>query len=187
MKNQKNYGFTLNEVLVAIIIGSLITILVGSTFVLNQRVFRKNNLKTELVQNSRITLDLMSREIRQAQEIVTALPANNSNPSLIAHQLQFQDGHVTSQIQYIRYYLENSDLKRQIIIYYFDTDPANYVYWNDINPFGSPQQQILEDKIIGENFSNINFYGQDVINIDLILNKQGEHIEMKSIIKPRNI
>ena len=134
----------------------------------------------------------MSREIRQAAEIVTTLPADDSDPNLIAHELQFEDGHTETSIQYTRYYLDNGDLKRQIIIYCFDCpepydDPLDYVYWNDTDPFGAPDEHILEDKIIGENFSGLDLYGQDNINIELILEKLGEQVEMKSIINPRNI
>jgi len=44
----------------------------------------------------------------------------------------------------------------------------------------------LEEKLIGENFSNLSFYGQDGVNIEFILEKNNEKIEMKSIINPRN-
>ena len=178
-----NRGFTLAELLVAIVIGILILSIVTSTFILSQRVLRKSNLKAELAQNGRITLDLMSREIRQANEIITVLPTTDSSaPS----ELEFEDGHTNTQIQYIRYYLSGTNLKRQIIAYYFDTDPSTYIFWDDIDPFGSPSSTILKDQIIGENFTDIDFWGNNNINIELILIKQTEQIEMKSVINPRN-
>jgi prepilin-type N-terminal cleavage/methylation domain-containing protein len=194
MKNKK--GFTLTELLIAVIIALLIVLIVSTIFVLNQKVLRKSNIKAELTQNARITLDLMAREIRQAEEIVTTLPPNDSDPGLIAHELQFEDGQIDTHIQYIKYYLDNSDLKRQIIIYYFDascggpcppSDPSYYVHWDDTDPFGGPIEEILEDRIIGEYFSNLDFYDPDKINADLILQKQNEQIKIKSIIHPRNI
>jgi len=180
-------GFTLTELLVSVIIALLILIIVSSIFFLNQKVFRKSNLKAELTQNARITLDLMSREMRQANEIVTVLPPDDSVTGLIAHELQFEDGHIDTQIQYIKYYLNNGDLKKQIIVYYFDTDPSTYVFWDDFDGFGPPESTTLEDKIIGENFSTLNFYGSDSISIELILDKRNERVEIKSIINPRNI
>ena len=183
----KPNGFTLVELTIAITIALLILLIVSATFVLNQRVFRKSNLKSELTQNARITLDLMAREIRQAQDIVTILPENDLNAQTIAHEIEFEDGHITSQIQYIRYYLDNSNLQRQIIVYYFDTDPDTHVYWDDIDAFGSPEMLVLEEKTIGENFSNINFYGTDNINIELTLEKQTEQIQINTLINPRNI
>lgn len=184
LKEQK--GFTLTELLVSVIIGLLIIVLVASVFLLNQRVLRKSNTKSELTQNARITIDLMSREIRQAKNIVTVLPADDSNPPL-PHELQFEDGHLTSQIQYIKFYLDGIQLKRQVIVYYFESSPSIYVHWNDVDSFGPPALLILEDKIIGENFSNMDFYGEGNINIDLDLEKNNELIKIKTIISPRNI
>lgn len=179
-------GFTLTELLIAVIIGLLITIMISSIFLLNQRVIRKNNTKSELTQNARITIDLMSREIRQAKEIVTVLPADDTNPPLPS-ELQFEDGHVTSHIQYIKYELSGNQLLRKVIVYYFDSDPGNYVDWDDVDAFGAPDEEILETKIIGENFSNIDFYGNGNIHINLQLENNNEQIEMQTTINPRNI
>ena len=179
-------GFTLAELLISIVIGLLILIIVSSAFVLNQKVFRKSNLKAELAQNGRITLDLMARELRQAKNIVTVLPADSSDPSLVKHELEFEDGHNTATIQYIRYYLTGTNLYRQIIGYYFATEPTVYVHWNDVDPFGGPSQSILENKLIGENFNSVSFFGTNDITIQLILTKQNEQMKMESIINPRN-
>ncbi len=184
---KNNTGFTLTELLISIVISLLILIIVSTTFTLNQRVFRKSILKAELVQNARVSLDLMAREIRQAKEIATPLPADDSNPDLVAHELEFEDGHIESQIQYVRYYLDGSNFKRQIVVYFFDTDHNTYVYWDDIDAFGGPENATLEEKIIAENFSNLNFYGNDNINIELILQKRNEQIKIESLINPRNI
>lgn len=185
---KKDAGFTLPELLVSVIIALLILLIISSIFSLNQKVFRKSNIKAELVQNARMTLDLMAREIRQAKELVTPLPPDDSNPSLVAHELQFEDGHTESRIQYIKYYLDGTDLKRQIIVYYFSPPgPPNYVYWDDFDAFGPPVKEVLEDRIIGENFNNLDFYGEDNIHVELILEKRNESIRMESIINPRNI
>ena len=181
-----NKGFTLTELLVSVIIAVLIIIIVGTIFVLNQKVLRKSNTKAELTQNSRITLDLMAREIRQANKIITSLPPDDSDPDLVAHEIKFEDGHTVTQIQYIRYYLDSTDLKRQIIVYYFDTDSSTYVYFDDFDAFGPATESILEDKIISENIYQINLYGIDNINIELTLQKKSEQVEMKTIINPRN-
>ncbi|MDD2807070.1 MAG: prepilin-type N-terminal cleavage/methylation domain-containing protein [Patescibacteria group bacterium] len=184
--NNNRQGFTLTELIISMVIALLILIIVSSTFVLNQRVYRKSNTKAELIQNARITLDLMSREIRQATSVVTTLPDDNSIPATVAHELEFQDGHVENTIQYIRYYLSGSDLNRQIVVYYFDTDPSTYVTWDDINAFGPPTLRLIEDKTVGENFGALDFYGNGNINIDLTLTKNNEIFQMKSIINPRN-
>ena len=184
---KNNHGFTLAETLVSMVIFLLIILIVGNTFIINQKITRQSDTKAELMQNGRIVSDLMAREIRQAKSIVTVLPADNSNPAAVAHELQFQDGHVSSQIQYIRYYLTGTNLNRQIIVYYFDASPNAYVYCNDHDAFGLPKQKILEDKLIGENFSDIDFYGQGLININYILTKNNMAVGLTSVIKPRNI
>ena len=184
---KNNQGFTLAELLVAVIIGLLILITVTTVFSLNQKILRKSNIKSELLQNARIATDIMTREIRQAKQIVTVLPIDNSNLNLVPHELEFEDGHNVNQIQYVRYYINGNQLKRQIKVYYFESDPQIYVYWNDTDAFGSPEQSVIDEKIIGEYFSEINFYGQDKIYIDLILDKQTEQIKIKSEVKPRNI
>src|SRR3989338_5171957 len=155
------HGFTIAELIIAIFIGLLLILTVSSIFILNQRTFRKSNIKAELAQNARIVIDLMSREIRQAKSIVTALPADDSDPTAVVHELKFEDGHVTSHIQYVRYYLNGTILQRQILAYYFNTDQTTYVRWNDVNQFGSPTESIIEDKVVCEHFSQINFYGTD--------------------------
>lgn len=193
---QNNKGFTLSEIIVSIIVSLLILIIISSIFTLDQRVARRGNIKAELTQNARIVIDTMARELRQSNEIVTALPPDDSIPALIAHELQFEDGHTESRIQYIKYYLDNTDLKKQIIVYYFDadcggpcppTDPSFYVHWDDTDAWGSPTEITLEEKIMGEFFFNIDFYGQGTITTDFVLQKSNEQVEMQAKIYPRNI
>jgi type II secretory pathway pseudopilin PulG len=180
-------GFSLAEMIISTFIGVLILIVIATTFSLNEKTLRKANLTAELTQNARVALDLMSREIRQAKNIVTTLPVDNSNPATVAHELLFEDGHITSQIQYIRYYSSGTELWRQVIVYYFDVDPAIYVHFDDQNAFGGPTATTTDDKIIGEDITQMDFYGPNIINVDLILQKQGEQEQIKSIINPRNI
>jgi len=185
LKRQK--GFTLMEVMVSMVIAILILLLISSTFILHQIVFRKSDNQAELTQNARITTDFMSREIRQAKKIVTSLPPNNNNPQLLVDEILFEDGHVSDQIQYIRYYLNNRELRRQIIVYYFDTNPTLYVRHDDVNPFGPPTQEVIEEKSIGEHFDELYFFGQTTIGINITLSKNNQVIKMDSVINPRNI
>ena len=138
------------------------------------------------MQNPKIITYLMAREVRQAVSIVTVLPPDNSDPAAVAHELQFEDGHIIDQIQYVRYYLDGTDLRRQMIVYYFETAPAAYVHWDDTDPFGPPESLALEDKLIGEFFSQIDFYGDEEITADLILEKNDKQIEMTVSVQPRN-
>ena len=181
----------MTEVIISTVIMVLIIILISSIFLLSQKSIKSANTKAELIQNSRVALDLMSREIRQAKQIVTSLPIDDSNDQTIQHELVFQDGHDISQITYIRYYLSNNQLLKQTTAYYFDSDPDTYVHYNDIDAFGAPTPKSLDDeaagKIIGEYFDGLNFYGQGNINIDLIMKKNGTQMKVKSLVNPRNI
>jgi hypothetical protein len=112
------------------------------------------------------------------------LPATNVNP---AHELLFQDGHDISQITYIRYHLDGNQLMRETRAYYFDTDPATFVHWNDIDPFGAAQMVVLEDRVIGEYHSQVDFYGSNYVNIDISMFKSGIQLKTKEIIHPRNL
>ena len=186
IKKQKNQGFTLAELLISIVITLLILILTINTFILNQRTFRKSTQQAELVQNARVAMDVIARDLRQANEIVTVLPPNNSNPELLIHELQFEDGHENNQIQYIRYYSINQTLKRQIIIYYFESEPEVYVHWNDLDAFGKPEQTIIEEKDIAGEILSLNLYGDGVINIEMTLRILSKTITINSAINPRN-
>ena len=73
-------GFTLPEILVSLSLFVLIIFLVNSVYVLSQRAYNKNSDTAELTQNVRVSLDRISREIRQSTNIVTELPATRDDP-----------------------------------------------------------------------------------------------------------
>ena len=81
-------GFTLTETTIVIAIFSLVIATVYLIFILNQRVYLAGEEMAEITQNGRVILERMTREIRQAKEIVTELvdPAN---------EIIFQDGHLS--------------------------------------------------------------------------------------------
>lgn len=85
-------GFTLTEMTVVIAIFSLIIATVYLIFVLNQRVYLAGEEMAEITQNGRVILERMTREIRQAKEIVTKLPKERVSP---ANEIIFQDGHLS--------------------------------------------------------------------------------------------
>jgi prepilin-type N-terminal cleavage/methylation domain-containing protein len=169
--NQK--GFTLTELIIAIFITGLIFSLTSGYYILLKNIYQKADNRAEIVQNGRVMLDRMVREIRQSPKISTSLPNDPAlNPP---NELQFQDGHETSEIRYIRYYQENSNLKRQVIVYYFGDNPSGYVYQNAIDQNQNPPiQDIVDDKLIGEYVADIEFWGDKIININLYLTKNDE-------------
>jgi len=187
---QKQKGFTLLEVLVSIALFILIMLTAYSMFSIAQNTYNHGGNDIELWQNARASLDRMTREIRQSDEINTNIPEVNDdaiNPSV--SELEFKNGHDISTITYIRYYLDGTNLKRQHIAYYFSNDPSIYVYADIIDEFDNPPLKlILEDRIIGEYFSNLDFWGSNnLINIYIQLQNKGRDIEAMTAVYGRNL
>src|SRR3989338_2210126 len=107
-------GFTLFEIIVSVTLLVIIVILVSDFYLINQRAYNKNADIAELTQNSRVSLDRITRELRQSADIITTLPpAENDINNPPAEQIFFQDGHNIDQITYLRYYLDGNELKRE--------------------------------------------------------------------------
>jgi len=64
MEHEK--GFSLVELLVSMIVGSLVLGLVCSTFLFEQKTYDVQGQITDMIQSARATMDLMTREIRMA-------------------------------------------------------------------------------------------------------------------------
>ncbi len=171
------------EAMVAIVLFLVVVLTVGSIYIMSQRVNRQGSNIMELTQNARVCLDRMSRDLRQAANIVTEL--STTTPT---NEIFFQDGHNSDEITYIKYYLDGTDLKREHLAYYFSSDPGIYVYYNDVDSLGNPPEKtILGDRIIGEYFSKLDFYGgDDLIEIWLNLNKDEFSSTFNTTIYTRN-
>ncbi|MEA3464130.1 MAG: prepilin-type N-terminal cleavage/methylation domain-containing protein [Patescibacteria group bacterium] len=184
-----NKGFTMSEIIVSIALFTIAILLVGSMYILAQRSYNKGSIKGELVQNIRVCLDRISREIRQSVNIITALPETNDdleNPP--AEEIFFQDGHNINQITYLRYYLNDTDLMRSHIAYYFDEEPETYVTWDSVDQFGDPPEKlILTNRIVGEYFNTIQFWGADnLIHISIKLTKNQNTVNIDTSVYCRN-
>ncbi len=188
-KNFRQKGFTLLEIIVSLSLFIIIIILVNEIYAISQRSYNSNSCQGELSQNARVSFDRMSRELRQSNSIITALPASKDDPlNPPAEQLFFQDGHDADLITYIRYYLNGSDLMRQSKAYYFDADPSAYVAYNSLDQGGYPPNElVIDDRIIGEYFNSIKFWGSNgVINMELNLRKNQNSLNIETLIYSRN-
>jgi len=187
-KKTYNSGFTLLEVMLAMATSIILLFAILSLYEFGQRTYNITDTKAEITQNGRVIIDRLVRELRQTGEIVTTLPEDNSSPESLPDEIMFQDGHTASTITYIRYYLSNSDINRQLIAYYFDEEPSLFVRWyavdEDLNP---PTMTVLEDKLIGEFVYDIEFWGEDLININLYLLKDGDLDTINTAIYGRNL
>lgn len=163
-------GFTLMEILVAI---SLSLLLLGSlygVYITSYKSYRSSIGKAELNQNARISLERISRDLRQGERITTPLPPDNTDPmNPPSSEIQFQDGHDVSKIRYIKYALSSGNLTRQVIHYYFTSDPTIWVTWNAQDQFGNqPSSSIDEDTVRADKITSIKFYGIKVITIEIV-------------------
>jgi len=193
MKYQKKIsnitnGFTIIEILIALTISIILFLIITNVYSISQNAYVQTDIRAEISQNGRVILDRLIRELRQTQDIVTTIPETNVDPDAMPDEIMFQDGHDTTIIKYIRYYLDNSDIRRQIIVYYFDDNPGEYTYWYTTDPVGNPpSMEILEDKIIGEYVYDLEFWGDDLININLYLLKNNKTATINTAVYGRNL
>ncbi len=187
-KKGESRGFTLTEMTIVIAIFILIITAVYSTYILNQRAYLRGEEMAEITQNGRVILERMTREIRQAREIVTKLSDDETEASSI---IEFEDGHITIRYHYIRYFRDdNNNILREVITYCFSDDgntcdPSEiYCSWDTDAPLA---EIILEEsRIIGEYVTNLEFWGSRVINVALTLEEEAS-INLATKIFGRNL
>jgi len=186
-------GFTLSELLVSIVFVSLILGAVYSSYVLNQKASVEGESSIEILQNGRVVLERMEREIRQAKDIVTSLSATKENA---VDNVEFEDGHDLSYIRYVRYFRDDTDktIKREVIGYYYSisgdpNDTSTYVLWNSAPPSGETlaTTSIESPRIVGEYVSVLKLWGAKVIDVFIRLEKGNKNIDFSTKIFGRNL
>ena len=188
-KPTRQNGFTMLEIIVSLALFVIVIILVSSIYLLSQKSYNKSSDLAELTQNARVCLDRLSRELRQSVNIITALPPTDSDPANPpAEQIFFQDGHEISQITYLRYYLDGTNLMREHKAYYFASEPTVYVAYNTTDQYDQPPTEvILENRIIGEYFNQLKFWDNNgSTSIAIELNKGSNNFKIKTSVYGRN-
>ena len=95
---------------------------------------------------------------------------------------------IDSSYYYIRYFVQGVDIKRQMIVYYFSDNPDVYVSWNAVPPDGQTiENNILQEQLVGEYITNLDFWGLRVINISILLEKNNKKIDLETKIFARNL
>jgi len=84
-------GFTLIEITTVLSLFMMISLIVFNIITLSNRIYLHKEQSTEILQNGRVILDSISREIRQSKGVVTDLPSNRNSGK---KEIIFQDGHV---------------------------------------------------------------------------------------------
>lgn len=179
-------GFTLIEVAVTMAILSLVLGSIYGVYNLSQKAYIIEESMIEMTQNGRVILERLSREIRQATEIVTEL-ANEE--AFSTSTIMFEDGHIAEPYYYIRYFQEDDLIKREIVGFYFTGDQEEIlVPWDAVPPLNQTLaiKTIQEAQIIGERVLRLKFWRSDIINIALDLYKKDNNLRLKTMISGRN-
>ncbi len=178
-------GFTIIEVITSASIGAIVLAVVYLSFLAGQQIHQRGVMNAELAQNGRIALDRITRELRQTGEITTALEENE--PITPQTEIQFEDGH-NEEIQYITYYLDGTELKREIGHYYFPSDPNTWVYATSTDSFGNlANYEIDDEQTVSQFITKLTFYGISTININLTVSKNDRSINLKTQVLGRNL
>lgn len=180
-------GFTLIELIIALAGGLLLFLGLFTMFSLGRSALTKGGDLSEINQNGRIALERMSRELRQADEITEPFSQSFSSPS---NEIQFRDGHDPSNLFYIRYYLTDQTLHREVAYYSLTSAPTVHVYRQDINADGSPASKtVTEDESIAEYITSFALWRSNshIINVSLGLGRTGTTTTLTTSLYDRNL
>lgn len=257
-------GFTLIEILIAVSIIIVVATIIVTSIVLGGRIYDDGKEKIELIQNGRVVLDAISREVRQAEKITTTLPDNKSEAK---NKIVFEDGHlkdvkeegniqggssrtitlpsesssedgfyknmyikivggstdlegetrkivdyngdtkeaqiefpfnkddyfgleyvIDTSFYYVEYYLKDNKVRRKVSAYYFSEDPSTYVPVNSTPPDEQIiEEDIFEDRVIGEHFNSLSFWEDQGINIFTELKLNNKEIDLRKKVSGRNL
>lgn len=188
MKKHIKQGFTLFEALISITIGITLLGLLLAIYSLSIRSLNEGQKRAELTQDSRITIERITRDIRETRHIATILPEDKEDPeNQPPNEIEMQDGH-TSTLQYIKYYLSGTNLRKQIRQYYFNIDPEILVPFDAEDDFGNPPEiNIISDNLSGKFIKNIIYFGSNPIHIELILESGLINHSTRTTIYGRNL
>lgn len=185
MKNHaQQLGFSLIETLVSVSLFVVIMIIITNIYSSVQKNYLAGSDRAEVTQNARVALDRMSREVRQAIDLVGTMPVSTSTATT---SLEFQDGHDQTDINYIKYNLASTNLMRDTKYYYFNSAPTTHVRWYDLNGGVRPLSTTTGSAIIGEYFNSLKFYGTSSgIHVDIRVKKNNSSYNLETLLFTRN-
>jgi prepilin-type N-terminal cleavage/methylation domain-containing protein len=181
-------AFTLTELLVAIMIATILVTVTVSLYNLIRTSISQDQAKAAAAQNARVAADRLSRELRQAPDVVTVLPTSPSNTTVTQpHEIEFEDGHA-NDLSYKRYYLVGTTLELQVKEYYFSSDPTQRVRWNAIGPGGVvPVSAVVSTQDVADMVQSLNFYENQTLLISITTGDGiNQAYKLQSTIERRN-
>jgi prepilin-type N-terminal cleavage/methylation domain-containing protein len=157
-KNRR--AFTLVELMVALLISSILISVTASIYVLIRKSIALDQNRSDIGQNARISMDRITRDLRQTREVVTVLPTSPTDLSVTQPgQILFEDGHPATTdsdyLTYRNYYLTPSGvLNLDIDYYYVSPDTTTRVHWTTPNA----TLAVISTVAIAEHVGSLSFY-----------------------------
>ena len=189
INNRQQPGFTLVELLVAMIISSILVSITISIYGLFRKSIVIDQSRSDIVQNGRVAIDRITRDIRQTTGIVTVLPDDTSDNSVAEpHEIEFEDGNA-GDLTYRRYYMNGTILELDVKEYYFAADPTTRVHWNDLDSNGNPPvAHVISTQDIALDVSRFDVYGYKPVQLFITTSDPtGQSFSLRSYITGRNI
>ena len=100
---------------------------------------------------------------------------------------------IDSYYYYVHYFASSTDsgskeIYREVIVYYFPSDPNTYMPWDATSTTETLVSKKLEEpELTGEFVKDLKFWGDRVINAELILKKGKDEVKLKTKIFGRNL
>lgn len=176
-------GYSIIEVLVAVAIGVLVIEAAYLFFPLGSRIAREGEVLNELSQTARIVLSRIERDIRQTPNLITNLPASQSEATNSIFLIDGYPEDDDTDPHYIAYEYENNNILRKKIHY---TDPSNPTIIVNYD-FPDATEVVETNEAIGEDIDFIKIWEeQNLVKIDIKLKRLEDSIRFLSSVYPRN-
>jgi len=165
----KRAGFTLIELLIAVSVSTILVVATVQLYTLIRNAITQDQNRADMAQNARVSLERLSRDLRQTPDVVTVMPADASDNSVTEpNEIEFQDGHA-NDLTYRRYYLDGTQLELDTIEYYFASAPSTRVKWNATSGGNPPVESVISTQDIADMVQTLNVYGNDsVMQVEVI-------------------
>lgn len=189
MSTTSKPAFTLVELLVAVAVSSVLVFITVSTYSLFRRSMTLDQSRAALAQNGRIAFDRLSRELRQTPEVVTDLPADPNDTTVVQPgEIEFEDGHANN-LTYKRYYVASGVLKVDVKQYYFTYDTGTRVKWNAVGTSGeSPISNVISTNDVADSVQSVSFYGSNQVQMLITLqDSDSQQLQLRTTILGRNL
>ncbi len=190
LPENKECGFTLVELLIAMTIGLIIMAALSSTFFMQRKIYDVQDQVVEMVQNVRAAMDIMTREIRMAGYDPTGL-AGAGIVSVATDKIYITmdlnaDGVLDDSDEHIVYDIYDNKLGRTV-------GPSADVNNPDVSPYHQPVAENIEDLQISQSGNSINvslIARTSKPDPDYTHPTYGDHYRrytLTSVITPRNL